>query len=241
MAGVDGERLRQRAADLVREVCQHTTRPAPLIVEAGCGARSHLAHPPEAHILGLDLSRSQLRRNDVVRWRLEGDVTRLPLATGCADAAVSWDVLEHVPHPDAALAELARIVRPGGLIVLGVPNVVSAKGLVTRFTPWWFHVWVYRRVLGDATAGTEASDQFPTSMSLGLRQAGLRRRATALGLEIVALEAYEGPVPLHFRRRHRVGNWTLTALGWLSRAASLGRYDATASDLVAVLRRPETS
>lgn len=231
-----GDALRARAAALIGQACEPRDDRRPLIVEAGCGARSHLTYPPCADVVGLDVSRPQLRRNHEVRWRVEADVTRLPVPSGFAEAAVSWDVLEHVPSPDAALTELARVVRPGGLVVLGLPNAVSLKGIVTRLTPWWVHVWVYRRVLGDPAAGTETSDQFPTTLRMLLRSAGIRRLADRLSLDVLLLEVYEGPVPLHFRRRHRVGHVVLSAIGIASRVLSLGRYDATASDMVVVLR-----
>jgi SAM-dependent methyltransferase len=233
-----GEALRGRATALAAAVCRETPHHIPLVVEVGCGARSHLEYPSETRLMGLDMSPTQLQRNTAVRWRVLGDAERLALASGCADVAVSWDVLEHLAHPARALAELARVVRPGGLIVIGLPNVLSLKGVITRLTPWWVHVWVYRHVLGDATAGTDASDQFPTTMRLGLRAAGLRRFAAASGLDVLVLETYEGPVPLHFRRRHRIGGLALSAVGAVSRALSAGRYDATASDMVVVLRRP---
>jgi SAM-dependent methyltransferase len=231
-----GESLRARASALIVEACDDGRGRPPLIVEAGCGARSHLRYPPGATVIGLDVSRVQLRRNRDVRWAIAADVASVPVASVCADTVVSWDVLEHLPHPARALTELVRIVRPGGLVVLGLPNVVSLKGIVTRLTPWWVHVWVYRRVLGDARAGTETSDQFPTTMRLELRGGGIRRLATRLGLEVLLLEVYEGPVPLHFRRRHRAGHLALSAIGALSRLVTFGRYDATASDMVVVLR-----
>ena len=231
-----GESLRARVSALIGEACGARCGGRPLIVEAGCGARSHLAYPPSAAVIGVDVSRGQLRRNRDVRWAIEADVVRLPVASGCADAVVSWDVLEHLSRPVDALAELVRGVRPGGVVVLGLPNVVSLKGIVTRLTPWWVHVWVYRQVLGDATAGTETSDQFPTTMRLVLRSGGIRRLAARLGLDVLLLEVYEGPVPVHFRRRHRAGDLALSAIGALSRLVTFGRYDATASDMVVVLR-----
>lgn len=234
-----GEALRARATALVAEACHRTTRHRPLVVEAGCGARSHLAFPPGTRVIGLDMSQIQLQRNQETPWLVRGDAERLALASGCADAAVSWDVLEHLAHPERALGELARVVRPGGLVVLGLPNVVSLKGLVTRVTPWWVHVWVYRRVLGAQTAGTDVSDQFPTTLHFRLRIAGLRRLAASLGLDVLMLETYEGPVPLHFRRRHRAGGYLLSTIGAVSRLLTAGRYDATASDMVVVLRRPD--
>ena len=172
---------------------------------------------------------------------MQSDAACLSLAGSCADAVISWDVLEHLPHPELAIGELARVVRPGGVIVLGLPNVLSLKGAVTRLTPWWVHVWVDRHILGDKTAGTDVSDQFPTTLRLTLRMAGLRRVAAAFGLDVRLCEAYEGPVPLHFRRRHPLAGRVLSAVGALSKTLTLGRYDATASDMVVVLQRPEHS
>lgn len=234
-----GQRLQAEAAALLDAACARVDDRAALVVDAGCGARRHLDVPPTARIVGIDLSPGQLRRNHGTRWLVQGDAARLPVTSAVADGAISWDVLEHLPRPEEALAELARVVRPGGVIVVGIPNVLSLKGLVTRLTPWWVHVWVYRRLLGDATAGTDHSDQFPTTLRLVLRAAGLRRLAATLGLDVELLSAYEGPVPRHFRRRYRAGDWALRVLGAVSRGISLGRYDATASDLIVVFRRQE--
>ena len=69
------------------------------------------------------------------RWRLQAwlwrhglferlrfaDVTALPFADAAFDAAMSLDVLEHVPDFRAALREFARVLRPGGRLVLTVP------------------------------------------------------------------------------------------------------------------------
>ena len=39
-------------------------------------------------------------------------------------------------------------------MTLGVPNVASPKGLLTKFTPHRFHIWVYRRILGFEAVST---------------------------------------------------------------------------------------
>jgi len=213
-------------------------RSAPWVIEAGCGARSHLAYPASAHVIGIDILRSQLRRHASPRGLAQGDVTALPVASAAADLIVCWDVLEHLSAPERAIAELARVLRPGGRAVLALPNIVSLKGLVTRFTPWWFHVWVYRRVLGDPSVGMDGSDQFPTAFRFVLRPAGLRRLAAAHGLLVEDLRLYEGPVPQHLRRRHRAADLALSIASRATRACSLGRYDTTLSDMVVVLARP---
>ena len=214
-------------------------RSAPRVIEAGCGARAQLAYPAGAKVLGVDILRSQLLRNDEAFRLAQGDVTALPVASASADLVVCWDVLEHLPAPELAIAEMARVLRPGGLAVVALPNILSLKGLVTRFTPWWFHVWVYRRVLGDRSVGTDASDQFPTALRFVLRPSALRRLAATYGLAVDALHLYEGPVPQHLRRRHRAADLALSMASVVSRTLSAGRYDTTLSDIVVVLSRPE--
>jgi SAM-dependent methyltransferase len=59
---------------------------------------------------------------------VRADAADLPIADGSADAAVMLDVLEHVADPAAVLAELHRVLRPGGVLVLSVPH----RGLLAR-------------------------------------------------------------------------------------------------------------
>lgn len=209
------------------------------MLEAGCGARSHLTYPTGSRVIGIDILRSQLRRHQAVAALSQGDVTALPIASETCDLVVCWDVLEHLPYPERALAEIARVLKPGGLAVLALPNITSLKGLITRLTPWWFHVWVYRRVLGDASAGTDASDQFPTAFRFTLRPSRLPALAGGQGLTVDHVWLYEGPVPQHLRRRYRAADLALSAAGIVSRVLSAGRYDTTLSDMVVVATRTE--
>ena len=50
-----------------------------------------------------------------------GDATCLPFADGSFDRIIASEVMEHVPDDDAALSELARVLRPGGTIAITVP------------------------------------------------------------------------------------------------------------------------
>lgn len=62
-----------------------------------------------------------LLRQGVAAWVRDGDLTALRRADASVDAIVSLDVLEHVPDYRAALRECARVLRPGGVLVLTVP------------------------------------------------------------------------------------------------------------------------
>lgn len=74
-----------------------------------CGV--DISEPLLAHARSLASGRSQLR------W-LKADATSLPLADGEFDAAISTQVLEYVADVDAALAELHRVMRPRGRLVV---------------------------------------------------------------------------------------------------------------------------
>lgn len=51
-----------------------------------------------------------------------GDARRLPFPGASFDSITCLDVLEHLPRPHEALAELARVLRPGALLILQTPN-----------------------------------------------------------------------------------------------------------------------
>lgn len=85
-------------------------------------ARALLRRWPGARVAALDFSREMLRMGRAasgewpIRWT-EGDALRLPFPDGFFDAAVSAFMMRNVTDVRAALAEQARVVRPGGRVV----------------------------------------------------------------------------------------------------------------------------
>jgi ubiquinone/menaquinone biosynthesis C-methylase UbiE len=95
------------------------------VLELGVGSGALLPrYPASAHVIALDRSGHMLRRaQPLARARgdtelLLADAAALPLADGSVDAAVSSLVLCSVPRPAETLAELARVLRPGGALRL---------------------------------------------------------------------------------------------------------------------------
>jgi SAM-dependent methyltransferase len=58
---------------------------------------------------------------------LRGDATALPFVDGAFDAVVTSEVLEHIPDDTGALAELTRVLRPGGVLAATVPTWLPEK------------------------------------------------------------------------------------------------------------------
>lgn len=79
-------------------------------------------------VVGVDLGFDSIDRASARLLRLDihvpfvlGDVYRLPFTDASVDAAVASEMIEHLDSPENALAEIARIVRPGGLVVISTP------------------------------------------------------------------------------------------------------------------------
>lgn len=75
---------------------------------------------PDQRYLGIDIRAEFPPRRRVLA--VTGDLHAIPLANASVDNAVSIEVLEHVRDPAAVLAELARVLRPGGELCLSAPQ-----------------------------------------------------------------------------------------------------------------------
>ncbi len=99
------------------------------ILDVGCGtgvfaARIH-QRLPQARVWGLDLVAGMLNKG-AERWRrhaggivpVQGDSERLPFASGSFDVVTCAHSFHHYPHQDRAVAEMFRVLKPGGRLLL---------------------------------------------------------------------------------------------------------------------------
>ena len=120
----------ERRLRLILEAAGATASGA--ILDDGCGVGVYLERlaPGARHSSGVEfdheraveagrrLAHAGLRRSAVVQARAE----RLPYASAAFDLVLSHEVLEHVPDDRRAVEEIVRVLRPGGRLVLFVPN-----------------------------------------------------------------------------------------------------------------------
>ena len=122
----DFRRLRQESGD----------RPL-RILDLGCGPGNTLRRLlPEGHVFGFDYSLDALAfaRTKGIQRVFSGESTALPVASATFDCVIALDVLEHVDDDGGALAEIARVLRPGGVFCFTVPAFM---------TLWRYHDQAY--------------------------------------------------------------------------------------------------
>ena len=134
-------RARAERSDFARRLDRAIASDA-RIAEIGCGTGQMSLYLASADriIVAADLAREPLRvaaaaarRFGLDRVRLvESDLFAPGLRSGAFDVVYSSGVLHHTPNPRAAFAKLARLARPGGIIVLGLYNAFARLPLRAR-------------------------------------------------------------------------------------------------------------
>lgn len=200
----------------------------PIVLNAGCGNYTdpRPEDMPEAWVVGLDIDADALAANDRLDERIVGDLETVQLDPGRFDVVICVDVLEHLRRPLAAVDNLIIALRPGGQLRLSVPNIASPKAIATKFTPHWFHIWVYRRVFHIAEAGQPGHPPFPVELRWQIRPSPLARHLRRRGLD-VSMTFVESGIMRSTRLRHP------RLFGLLERIWVFGDPRATDCEIVA--------
>ena len=114
------------------------------VLDMGCGAGRHSfeTYRRGADVIAFDQDADELNDVDEILQAMKdqgevpasaraeavkGDALDLPFADGTFDWVVASEILEHVPDDDRAIAELVRVLRPGGTLAVTVPRWLPEK------------------------------------------------------------------------------------------------------------------
>jgi ubiquinone/menaquinone biosynthesis C-methylase UbiE len=161
------------------------------VLEVGCGTGLLLRRMAEfaRSARGVDLSpgmleRARARGLDVV----EGSATALPFPDATFDVACSFKVLAHVREIEKALAEMTRVVRPGGFVLAEFYNPLSFRGLVKHIGP--------AGAISDASDESKVYTRFDTPWSIGALKPHNTELLASRGVRIVTPAAAALRIPI---------------------------------------------
>ncbi len=187
----------QETAALVQHIeAKHRSQGELSILEAGCGNSWQLQLPGVRYVLtGVDMNQDALNIRKFEKRDLQeavlGDLRTVSLAANQFDVIYNSFVLEHIAGAEQVLENFRRWLRPDGLLILRIPDPRSVYGMLSRMTPFRFHVFYKRWIAGVKTAGKPGYDPFPTvydaivcarESAAGARRMGWRSKKRSVGI-----------------------------------------------------------
>ncbi len=111
-------------------------------LDVGCGNGAYLSGlraDYDLQLVGVDFAPAAVAAARAAGLDVhEGTVHAVPLPPGSCDVASMWWTLEHVHEPHAEIARVAELLKPGGVLLVSVPNVASANARL--FGRRWHHL-----------------------------------------------------------------------------------------------------
>lgn len=160
------------------------------VLEAGCGREWYFRmQGVDYRLTGIDLDADALKARKEISKDLHegilGDLRTANLPANRYDVVYNAFVLEHVAGAEQVLDNFVRWLKPGGLMIIRVPDKDGVQGFLARMTPHFFHVWYYRWAWKMKDAGKPGFAPYPTIYDHVISRRGLLDYCQKNGLTVV--------------------------------------------------------
>lgn len=208
------------------------------ILEAGCGRRWELSlDGVEFELVGVDINPESLRLRMEKLQDLDkaivGDLRTVELDEASFDIVFCSFLLEHIEGAEQVLDRLFAALKPGGLLLLRVPDRDGVYGWVARHTPHQAHIWYKRYIRKAKRAGTPGHGPFPVVYDKIISWRALQSYCAAHGYTIVEALSSNGHMDFFPDRIRPAVDRGLKALAGLS----FGRLSSDHANLALVVRK----
>lgn len=208
------------------------------ILEAGCGRSwPFKLDGVRYRLTGIDLDADALKHRVEVQRDLHealvGDLQTVSIEAGKFDVIYCSFVLEHIDGARDVLFRFNEWLKPGGSIIIKVPDPKSAHGFATKLTPHWFHILYYKYIVGYREAGTPGHGPYRTYYDRVVSRSGIHEFCREQKL-IMINEAGMAEMA-------RYGGWRdrgLRLVRGIINVGSLGRLSSRHSNLLFVIGKP---
>jgi SAM-dependent methyltransferase len=172
---------------LLREHVLQVLRPGDRLLDLGAGAGivpQMNFRGMAAEVCGVDPD-PRVTENPYLDSAKVGTGEAIPYESDYFDVVVADNVVEHLTAPEAVLAEIRRVLKPGGRFLFKTPNAHHYMPLIARLTPTGFHRF-YNRL-----RGRKSVDTFPTQYRANSASV-VRRLAGDTGFAVEIIRRIEG-------------------------------------------------
>ena len=226
-------------------------KPGDRVLDMGCGGGRHAfeLYRRGANVVALDRDANELANVEAMframaaegeappgatATAVEGDALNLPFADNSFDVVIAAEIMEHIPDDGAAMAEVARVVRPGGTVAVTVP----------RWFPelvCWALSREYHEVEGGHVRIYQRSQLLDRLKATGLEPVGTHH-AHALHSPywwVKCAVGVDNADAWPAKTYHRLLVWDIMRKPWLTRTAERLLDPVIGKSFVVYLRKPE--
>jgi SAM-dependent methyltransferase len=114
------------------------------LLDIGCGDGDYAKrmHDLGFDVLAADMNKDKFKYNGLIPYQVCNVTESLPFENNSFDYIILAEVIEHIRNPFSVIKELVRILRPGGILMISTPNILSLK---SRFRYLIEGSWEYFR------------------------------------------------------------------------------------------------